>query len=199
MDKKDLIKNLKERMSEVIEEVVYKYFDDKSNLKEEHKEDINSGNKPTKISHLGIDLVKHFEGCYLKAYLCPANVWTIGYGHTGNVGPVPITEGMTITQETAEQLLKEDMEYFEKAVLRLVKVPLNQAQFDSLVSFSFNVGSGALAKSTLLKLLNKGKYEEVPAQLNRWNKGGGKVLKGLVRRRKAEGYLWTNGYNNFID
>lgn len=143
-----------------------------------------------KISNVGLELVKHFEGKHLKGYLCPANVPTIGYGHTGLVDGRPIKIGMIITEEKADELLRQDMNKFEKAVESLVKVPLTQNQFDALVSFSFNVGSGALRKSTLLRLLNNGQYDEVPNQLMRWNKGGGRVLAGLTRRRRSEGHLW---------
>jgi lysozyme len=146
-----------------------------------------------KISKLGLNLVRHFEGMYLRGYKCPANVWTIGYGHTGLVDGKPIHGNMIITEEKAIELLQQDMAVFEKAVKDSVKVPLTQNQFDALVSFAFNVGAGALRKSTLLRLLNQGKYEEVPAQFLRWNKGGGKVLAGLTRRRKAEGHLFVTG------
>jgi lysozyme len=146
-----------------------------------------------KISKLGLNLVRHFEGMYLRGYKCPANVWTIGYGHTGLVDGKPIHGNMIITEEKAIELLQQDMAVFENAVKDSVKVPLTQNQFDALVSFAFNVGAGALRNSTLLKLLNQGKYEEVPAQFLRWNKGGGKVLAGLTRRRKAEGHLFVTG------
>jgi lysozyme len=146
-----------------------------------------------KISKLGLNLVRHFEGMYLRGYKCPANVWTIGFGHTGLVDGKPIHGNMVISEEKAIELLQQDMAVFENAVKDSVKVPLTQNQFDALVSFAFNVGAGALRKSTLLRLLNQGKYEEVPAQFLRWNKGGGKVLAGLTRRRKAEGHLFVTG------
>ena len=145
----------------------------------------------------GVELIKHFEGCRLDAYLCPASVWTIGYGHTGKVDGKTIQAGMKIPQNKATELLREDMAEFEKHVLHLIDVPLTQNQFDALVSFSFNVGAGALKNSTLRKLLNQGKYKEVPAQLGRWNKAKGKVLAGLTRRRKAEGVLWSTGQVKF--
>jgi len=149
------------------------------------------------ISKKGIDLIKHFEGCYKKAYLCPANVWTIGIGTTGFVDGKPIGAGMEITEEKAEQLLAADLIKFEKVVSTLITVPLNQNQFDALVSFAYNCGEGALKNSTLRKLLNKNQYGEVPAQLNRWNKAGGKVLEGLSRRRRAEGKLFSKGILDF--
>ena len=138
-----------------------------------------------KTSDEGIALIKSFEGCELKAYRCSANVLTIGYGHTACV-----TEGEEISELHAEELLREDLNEFEEHVRRAVKVELNQNQFDALVSWTFNLGPGNLRSSTLLKLLNEGKHEEVPGQMARWNRAGGKVLEGLKRRREAEGLLW---------
>ena len=137
------------------------------------------------ISKAGLDLIKQFEGLYLKAYRCPAGVPTIGYGHTAGVAM-----GQTITQQQADDYLRRDVRMFERAVERLVKVPLTQGQFDALVSFAFNLGEGALAQSTLLRLLNAGDYAGAAAQFDRWNKSGGRVLPGLVRRRAAERALF---------
>ena len=138
-----------------------------------------------KISDEGLSLIKHFEGCELKAYRCAANVLTIGYGSTKGV-----TEDMEITQEGAEELLQEEMHEYEGYINDMVKVPLEQHQFDSMVSWVFNLGSGNLSSSTLLKKLNNSEYDEVPAQIKRWNKAGGKVLDGLIRRREAETLLF---------
>ena len=140
-----------------------------------------------RISQEGVDLIKHFEGCYLDAYLCPAGVWTVGYGHTKGV-----KEGDAIEQEAAEAFLIEDLESFEQAVTRLVEVPLTQQQFDALVSWTFNLGAGNLAESTLLRKLNNYQYAEVPEQMMRWVRAGGQVLDGLVRRRAAEAALFQN-------
>tara|TARA_R100001129_G_scaffold130188_2_gene92093 strand:- start:2086 stop:2529 length:444 start_codon:yes stop_codon:yes gene_type:complete len=137
------------------------------------------------ISQEGLSLIKKFEGCELEAYKCAAGVWTIGYGSTNNVN-----EGMEISQERADMLLLEDVEVFEEAVNKLIEVPLEQNQFDALVSWTFNLGSTNLKNSTLLKVLNDKDYEGVPAQIKRWNKAGGKVLQGLVRRREAEALLF---------
>ena len=150
------------------------------------------GENNMKISQEGIALIKKFEGCKLESYLCAANVPTIGYGSTKG-----IEMGMTISQERAEELLLEDLEVYEDAVKKAVTVPLHQHQFDSLVSWTFNLGGANLNASTMLKVLNKGEYEEVPAQIKRWNKAGGKVLQGLIRRREAEALLfagldWSN-------
>lgn len=140
-----------------------------------------------KTSQDGINLIKHFEGFRTKAYLDSVGVPTIGYGHTKGV-----KMGMIITETKAEELLREDLSYFEKKVSELVKVPLTQNQFDALVSFTFNLGEGNLKKSTLLKKLNGLVYtnnkllEEVADEFLKWNKAGGKVLSGLTKRRLAE-------------
>ena len=138
-----------------------------------------------KIGFKGLNLIKEFEGFREKAYKCPAGVWTIGYGHTGGV-----KEGDVVTSNEAEKLLIQDLDWAEKVVYKHVNVFLNQNQFDALVSFVFNVGSGNFQKSTLLKRLNSGQYSDVPHELKRWNKGGGVVLPGLVRRRRVEGELF---------
>ena len=140
-----------------------------------------------RISQEGVNLIKHFEGCRLEAYKCPAGVWTIGYGHTKGV-----KEGDAIEQEAAEAFLIEDLESFEQAVTRLVEVPLTQQQFDALVSWIFNLGAGNLAESTLLRKLNNYQYAEVPEQMMRWVRAGGQVLDGLVKRRAAEAALFQN-------
>ena len=101
------------------------------------------------ISDEGLDLIKQFEGCELTSYVCPSGVYTIGYGHTGDVLP-----GQTITQAEADKLLKDDVKRFEVGVNNYTNVPLNQSQYDALVSFTFNVGLGAYRDSTLLRLLN---------------------------------------------
>ena len=137
-----------------------------------------------------IDLIKRFEGCRLKAYKCPANVWTIGCGHTGLVNGKPITEGMTITELMANTLLAIDLQKFENTINRLVKKPLTQAEFDSLVSFVFNVGEGNFAKSTMLKLLNQGHFDLAAQQFERWIYAKGKALNGLKKRRLAEKTLF---------
>jgi len=140
------------------------------------------------ISQNGINLIKKYEGCRLVAYLCPANVWTIGYGHTGS----DVYKGKKISSEEAESLLKSDLTVHCNNVSKLVKVSLNQNQFDSLVSFEFNIGYAAFKNSTLLKLLNQKKYKEAGLQFERWVYGGGKKLAGLVKRRQAEKNLFNS-------
>lgn len=138
------------------------------------------------LSDEGKALIKKFEGLKLKAYKCPAGKWTIGYGHTATAH-----NGMVIDQAYADLLFIVDVGKFEDAVSSAVKVPLTQGQFDALVSFTYNVGAPALKRSTLLRRLNEGDYACVPDQLARWNKVGGIVSTGLVRRRKAEAVLWA--------
>lgn len=140
-----------------------------------------------RLSKQGLDLIKSFEGCKLKSYLCSAGVLTIGYGHTGGVKPE-----QTITQEQADSLLKEDLVKFEVVVNRLLKAEVSQNQYDALVSFAFNCGEGNLAKSTLLKLVNEGKHREAGVQFLRWNKAAGVVVAGLTRRRQAEKELFES-------
>ena len=133
----------------------------------------------------GISLIQKFEGCELEAYQCSAGVWTIGYGHTKDV-----VEGMTITKEQAEQMLVDELHEYENYINEYVTVALSQNQFDALVSWVYNLGPANLKASTMLKVLNSGKYEDVPSQMKRWNKAGGKVLEGLIRRREAEACLF---------
>jgi lysozyme len=138
------------------------------------------------ISDEGFDLIKHFEGCELEAYKCAAGVWTIGYGHTKDV-----QEGDVWDKEKAEFMLWRELEdEYEVYVNDLVTVPINQSQFDALVSWVYNLGPANLKNSTMLKKLNAGEYEEVPSQMKKWNKANGKVLEGLIRRRAAESLLF---------
>lgn len=139
-----------------------------------------------KISHKGIDVIKNFEGCQLVAYKCPAGVCTIGYGSTCGV-----TLGQKITLQEAEALLLKDLERFEENINNK-KLCLTQGQYDALVSFSFNVGIYALNRSTLLQKLKDGDINGAANEFLRWNKAGGRVLLGLVSRRKAERKLFLS-------
>lgn len=132
-------------------------------------------------------ITKEFEGCKLKAYICPAGKLTIGYGHTGS----DVTEGMEITQDRAEELLMQDLTVASKAVNSYVTHPINQNQFDALTDFTYNCGSGNFKSSTLLKLVNAGDFAGAALEFGKWNKGGGKVLDGLTRRRAAESALFS--------
>lgn len=133
-------------------------------------------------SQPAIKLIKQFEALRLKAYCCPAGKWTIGYGHTGP----DVTPGLEISAERAEEILRDDLRHVEKRVQQLVTAPLTQGQFDALVSFAYNVGLGALERSTLLKKLNAEDYVGASAEFARWTKAGVVELPGLVRRRKEE-------------
>lgn len=150
-----------------------------------------------KTSQTGIDLIKKFEGCQLKAYLCPAGVWTIGVGHTGGV-----KQGQVITQKQADDLLRQDVEKFEDAIHQFVKVELNQNQFDALVSWTFNLGGGALQKSDMLTFINKGDFTNAAKELVLWNKATVKgqrvVLSGLVKRREAEKDLFLKSASSAV-
>lgn len=151
----------------------------------------------TQPSSLLLQLLKHYEGCRLKAYKCPAGVWTIGYGHTGP----DVHEGLVITQEYAETLLRLDVQKFIRDVGALVRVPLTPGQFDALVSFAFNCGSDidadtiaeGLGDSTLLKLVNASRFDAAAGEFPKWNKAGGKVSAGLEKRRAAEQHLFRTG------
>lgn len=142
-----------------------------------------------KTSQHGIDLIKKYEGFSSKVYLCPAGVPTIGYGHAIKWGEM-LSE---ISPEEAEDLLRKDVVDAENAVLRLVSVSLFQCQFDALVSFTYNLGSEALRKSTLLKRLNAGQYLDAANEFNKWVNAGGKKLAGLVKRRAEERKMFLEG------
>ncbi|AQX28404.1 MULTISPECIES: lysozyme [unclassified Bartonella] len=146
-----------------------------------------------KISKEGLALIKQWEGLRLKAYQDAVGVLTIGYGHTVQAGEPVVKDGMEITHLEAEALLRKDLSQFERTVERKVKQPLTDEQFAALVSFCYNVGIEAFCNSTLLRKLNKGEYEAVPAELQKWTKAGGKRLQGLVHRRAAEAGLWAKG------
>ena len=140
-----------------------------------------------KTSPKGIALIKEFEGLRLKAYKCPGGVWTIGYGHTAGVKP-----GMTITEEQAEQFLKEDLIVFEKAVNNQ-NLFINQNQFDSLVSLIYNIGIGNFQKSTLLRKARiNANDNSIMDEFLRWVYSKGGVLPGLQRRRLREMKLYCS-------
>lgn len=141
-----------------------------------------------KTSQAGIAIIRTHEGLRLTAYQCSAGVWTIGYGSTSGVKP-----GMTITQAQATGLLISDLGIAERAVHSSVTVTLSQEQFDALSSLAFNIGASAFAKSTLVKLLNAGKYHDAAAQFDRWVYAGKKKLPGLMKRRAAEKAMFLDG------
>jgi GH24 family phage-related lysozyme (muramidase) len=147
-----------------------------------------------KTSASGIQLIKEFEGCELRAYQDAVNVWTIGYGTTTDVYPDQV-----ISQTQAEDLLKKDLIKFETSVNESLRVPINQNQFDALVSFAYNVGITAFKQSTLLRLINEKTNKRIVAsEFSKWVKADGKVLPGLVTRRKAESELFLKGTKNDV-
>jgi lysozyme len=148
-----------------------------------HLERPNGATKRRAISDKGIDIIKRFEGFSPTVYFCPAGYPTIGYGHVV-LDHEDFSKG--VSKRQAETLLKKDAQIAERAVLRLISVPLTDGQFDALVSFTYNLGGGALQRSTLRHVINRGDHHDVPRQLMRWVWAGGKKLNGLIRRRKAE-------------
>ena len=140
-----------------------------------------------KPSQACIDLVKASEGLRLTAYRDSAGILTIGYGSTGGIKP-----GQTITREQADEMLVDDLDEAAEGVRKLVTVPLTQGQFDALVSFTFNLGAGRLRDSTLLRLLNQGRYGEAAGQFKFWVMAAGQTLPGLVKRRAAERALFES-------
>lgn len=139
------------------------------------------------ISEEGLSLIKKFEGCELKSYRCSANVLTIGYGHTKGV-----EEDQEITQEEAEEMLVSELGEYEGYINDMVECDLEQHQFDALVAWVYNLGPTNLRSSTMLKRLNSNDLDDVPNQIKRWDKAGGKVLAGLTRRREAEALMFQN-------
>jgi lysozyme len=140
---------------------------------------------------IAIDIIKKFEGCKLVAYQCSAKVWTIGYGSTFYENGAKVQIGDTITQHRAESLLLITANKFAVEVRKLVKSHLNDKQMAALISFAFNLGMGALSKSSLLKLVNSNPSSpQIRNEFMKWINAGGKPLNGLIRRRKAEADLY---------
>lgn len=140
------------------------------------------------FNQAGLDLLKSFEGCKLEAYKDIAGVVTIGYGATGK----GVSLGDTWTQEQAEERLKSDLEAFSEGVYDLLEQEVTENQFSALVCFAYNVGLAALYRSTLLKYVNSGRMQEAADQFPKWNKAGGRAVKGLTRRRLAERDLFLS-------
>lgn len=143
------------------------------------------------LSLKGLKLLKVWEGCILHIYKDSAGYPTIGVGHLIRAGE-DFSKGLT--NEQAMELLAADISPFEDVVNAKIGVDLTQDQFDALVIFAFNIGTGGFAKSTLVKELNLGHYDQVPTQLRKWNRAGGKVNQGLINRRNNEIKLWQGGY-----
>lgn len=143
------------------------------------------------INKATVDLVKEFEGFRAKAYKCPAGVWTIGYGTTASAG-VGVTpkDGMTITKSDAEAYLQAALDKFADQIAPSITAPTNSNEFGAFVSLAYNIGPGAFKKSSALRLFNAGDKDGAAKAILMWNKAGGKVLKGLTRRREAERKLF---------
>ena len=157
-------------------------------------------NAHLKMSPTGLAIVKAFESCmeavpgrpgFFKPYICPAGVLTIGWGHTNHHEP-KFTTASVWSQKQCDDVLANVMVTFENHVRKHAKVSLKQCEFDALVSWSYNTGGPATA--TLWRKLNAGDKASVPRELAKWNRGGGKVLKGLVRRRKSEAELFVGDF-----
>lgn len=145
-----------------------------------------------KFSEWGVDaakpLIREFEGLRLKAYRCPAGVWTIGYGHASGVAA-----GQEIDEVAAELLLDADLKYFALQLAPLIKVPVTEGQAAAMLSFAFNEGVGAFKRSTLLRLVNQGMFVNASYEFKKWKYAAGRELPGLVRRREAEAAMFRRG------
>jgi lysozyme len=157
-----------------------------------------------RMSERGLALLKELEGCELEPYIDSAGLWTVGVGHCltqSELASGKITCGDNtlrwkdgpLSEEDANLLLQDDVGWAEACVEVAVRVPLTQEQFESLVMFCFNIGESAFRNSTLCKLLNNQEYNEVPNQLRRWNKAGGRFVQGLANRREREITHWLEG------
>lgn len=142
------------------------------------------------VNASGMALIESFEGCRTEAYLDCAGIWTIGYGHTSSAGPPSVKSGMTISKQEALAILETDVGSFSKGVEACLRVPLNDNQFSALVSFAYNVGLSEFRRSSVLRAVNAGEFQVVPACMAMWIKAGGKVVPGLIARRAAEAALF---------
>jgi lysozyme len=143
------------------------------------------------VNENGLALIRKFEGFRARAYRDAVGVWTIGYGHTSSAGPPQVKAGLVVTRDKAAQILAKDVAMFATGVAGLVTAELNDNQFSALVSFAYNVGLGNLRKSSVLSAVNREDFDAVPRRLALWNRAGGRVLPGLVRRRAAEAALFA--------
>ncbi len=149
-----------------------------------------------KLTKEGLTLIKQFEGFRTHAYRDAVGVWTIGYGHTSMAGMPEVKPGMTITEVEGDNILARDVDVFARGVQQLVKIKISDAQFSALVSFAYNVGLGNFRKSSVLSAVNRSDFQAVVRRLQLWNKAGGRILPGLVRRRAAEAALFASEASN---
>lgn len=160
-----------------------------------HTEPTNP-NANLRISEDGQNIIKEFESLQLKAYIDTKDkhgdpIYAIGWGHAGMLDGVKITADTTITAEKAQEVFVEDMKVYEDKVKHFVTVPLNQHQFDALVSMAFNVATANFVRMLEISEMNKGIFDKVPDAMMHFNVSGGRILKGLTRRRKMEGELFA--------
>jgi lysozyme len=145
------------------------------------------------INKNGRDLIKDSEGLRLRAYMCSAHVWTIGYGSTRGIDGLPIKQGDIITVPQAEMLFERDINIFSYAIRKLLCVEITNNQFSALVSLAYNIGVGNFRASTLLRKLNRGDFDGCQAEFGKWRRANGKILPGLVARRERERLLFNSG------
>jgi lysozyme len=147
------------------------------------------------LNQASIDLIKRWEGCKLKAYKCPAGVWTVGYGLTSRAGFIEVGPDTTITQAEADWYLEQVIEKFLAEIKPAIIADINENQLGAFTSLAYNIGPRAFRKSSALRHFNAGDKDRVPKSMRRWNKAGGKVVKGLVNRREAEvGLFLSTGF-----
>lgn len=144
------------------------------------------------VTDQGLALIKRFEGFSATRYICPAGWWTIGFGAIHGLDGQPVTAATPpVTEEEAETLMRRDLAVAERAALRLITVPLSDGRFNALASFAFNLGGGALQRSTLRRKVNREEHADVPDEFRKWVWGGGRKLPGLIRRREEEAEMYV--------
>jgi lysozyme len=148
-----------------------------------------------KMTKAGLDLIKQWEGFRAKAYRCPAGVWTIGFGHTSMAGKPDVKQGMVISKAEGERVLLNDLKVYEAGVRSAIKVNLTPNQYSACVSLCYNIGVGAFRRSSVARFCNRGQWKNAADAFALWNKAGGRVLPGLVRRRAAEAALFAKSGN----
>jgi lysozyme len=148
-----------------------------------------------KMTKAGLDLIKQWEGFRAKAYRCPAQVWTVAFGHTSMAGPPAVKPGMVVSKAEGERILLNDLKVYEAGVRSAIKVNLTPNQYSACVSLCYNIGVGAFRRSSVARFCNRGQWKNAIDAFALWNKAGGKVLPGLVKRRAAEAALFAKSGN----
>lgn len=138
------------------------------------------------VNQAGMDLIKRWEGCKLKAYKDVAGVWTVGYGLTTAAGFIEVGPDTTLTQEEADWYLEQAVNKYADGIRSAITAPINENQFAAFVSLAYNVGIAGVRRSSALRHFNEGNLDKVPRAIRAWNKAGGRVVQGLVNRREAE-------------